>query len=383
MKNKFQFGNVVTVSIAHLIHDVFSSFLAPVLPLLIAKLNISYSMAGLLTIFQNLPSLINPIIGLLADKLPMRYLLIFAPAVTTISMSLIGISDSYVFLVCLLLIAGVGASLFHVPAPVMIKRISGNRLGKGMSFFMFGGEIARSVGPILILSAVSFWGLEGSYRLMPIGLIATLILFFKFRNLPISSSFYKSKQDEKAVESVRKFSPTFIKIAAIIFFTSLLKGALTTFLPTYITSAKDGSLWAAGISLSVLQLSGALGTFAAGTISDKIGRKNTLLIMAITVPAFMFLFISSSEIFAIPLLLLMGFFMFATTPVLLAIVNDVDSENPALMNGIFMTINFLISSIAVVAVGFMGDFFGLENAYFLSPLLGLLALPFILKLPSR
>jgi FSR family fosmidomycin resistance protein-like MFS transporter len=383
MKNKFQFGNVVTVSIAHLIHDVFSSFLAPVLPLLIAKLNISYSMAGLLTIFQNLPSLINPIIGLLADKLPMRYLLIFAPAVTTISMSLIGISDSYVFLVCLLLIAGVGASLFHVPAPVMIKRISGNRLGKGMSFFMFGGEIARSVGPILILSAVSFWGLEGSYRLMPIGLIATLILFFKFRNLPISSSFYKSKQDEKAVESVRKFSPTFIKIAAIIFFTSLLKGALTTFLPTYITSAKDGSLWAAGISLSVLQLSGALGTFAAGTISDKIGRKNTLLIMAITVPAFMFLFISSSEIFAIPLLLLMGFFMFATTPVLLAIVNDVDSEHPALMNGIFMTINFLISSIAVVAVGFMGDFFGLENAYFLSPLLGLLALPFILKLPSR
>ncbi|PKL90015.1 MAG: MFS transporter [Ignavibacteriae bacterium HGW-Ignavibacteriae-2] len=383
MKNKFQFGNVVTVSIAHLIHDVFSSFLAPVLPLLIAKLNISYSMAGLLTIFQNLPSLINPIIGLLADKLPMRYLLIFAPAVTTISMSLIGISDSYVFLVFLLLIAGVGASLFHVPAPVMIKRISGNRLGKGMSFFMFGGEIARSVGPILILSAVSFWGLEGSYRLMPIGLIATLILFFKFRNLPISSSFYKSKQDEKAVESVRKFSPTFIKIAAIIFFTSLLKGALTTFLPTYITSAKDGSLWAAGISLSVLQLSGALGTFAAGTISDKIGRKNTLLIMAITVPAFMFLFISSSEIFAIPLLLLMGFFMFATTPVLLAIVNDVDSEHPALMNGIFMTINFLISSIAVVAVGFMGDFFGLENAYFLSPLLGLLALPFILKLPSR
>lgn len=382
MKNKFQFGNVVTVSIAHLIHDVFSSFLAPVLPLLIAKLNISYSMAGLLTIFQNLPSLINPIIGLLADKLPMRYLLIFAPAVTTISMSLIGSSDSYVFLVFLLLIAGVGASLFHVPAPVMIKRISGNRLGKGMSFFMFGGEIARSVGPILILSAVSFWGLEGSYRLMPIGLIATLILFFKFRNLPISSSFYKSKHDEKAVESVRKFSPTFIKIAAIIFFTSLLKGALTTFLPTYITSAKDGSLWAAGISLSVLQLSGALGTFAAGTISDKIGRRNTLLIMAITVPIFMFIFISSPEIFAIPLLLLMGFFMFATTPVLLAIVNDVDSEHPALMNGIFMSINFLISSIAVVTVGFMGDFFGLEKAYILSPLLGLLALPFILKLPS-
>ena len=57
---KFQIGNVITISTAHLVHDVYSSFLAPLLPLLIEKLSISYTMAGILTIIQRIPSLFNP-----------------------------------------------------------------------------------------------------------------------------------------------------------------------------------------------------------------------------------------------------------------------------------------------------------------------------------
>ena len=46
---KFQTGGVLLISTAHLVHDTFSSFLAPLLPLLIEKLGISYAMAGMLT----------------------------------------------------------------------------------------------------------------------------------------------------------------------------------------------------------------------------------------------------------------------------------------------------------------------------------------------
>ena len=40
-KNKFQQGNVILISFAHFVHDVYSSFLAPILPLLIEKFNSS------------------------------------------------------------------------------------------------------------------------------------------------------------------------------------------------------------------------------------------------------------------------------------------------------------------------------------------------------
>ena len=46
----FQTGKILALSIAHFIHDVYSSFLAPLLPLLIEKLSMSLTRAGFLSI---------------------------------------------------------------------------------------------------------------------------------------------------------------------------------------------------------------------------------------------------------------------------------------------------------------------------------------------
>ena len=185
MTGKFQAGNVLAIALGHFMHDVYTAFLAPILPLLINKLGISYTLAGLLTVFQNFASLMNPFIGMLADRVSIRYLAIAAPAVSAALMSLLPLSPSYTFLVVMLLLVGISASCWHVPAPVIIRNTSGNRLGTGMSFFMLGGELARSVGPIVVLGAVSLWGMEGTYRMIPFGLAASVLLFLKLRNLPI------------------------------------------------------------------------------------------------------------------------------------------------------------------------------------------------------
>jgi len=379
---KFQFGNVLTISIAHHLHDVFSSFLAPLLPLLIEKLSISYSMAGMLSVFQRVPSLANPLIGLVADKLPVRYILIIAPSVTSIVMSLMGAAPSYIVVVILLFVSGISSSLFHVPSPVMIKHVSGNRIGKGMSFYMFGGELARTVSPLVILGAVSLWGLEGTYKLIPFGLIASFMLFIKFRNVKISEEFKKNKKETSISTTLRKFYPTFLIIAGIFFFTSIMKSALTAFLPTYLIE-KGETLWAGGIALSVLQLAGAAGTFSAGTISDKLGRKNILLITATLSPILMYLFVSIGGIFTIVLLILLGLFLFAVTPVTLAIINEIETDRPSFINGIYMTINFVFGSLCVPLVGLLADWMGMENAYLLSAGIAFGAIPFILLLPKK
>lgn len=380
-KQKFNLANVLTVSLAHLFHDVYSSFLAPLLPLLISKLGISVFQAGLLDIIRQIPSLINPLLGMIADKVSVRYLIIIAPAITAVSMSLLGIALSYTVIAILIFMAGIGAMLFHVPAPVMIKQVSGDRIGKGMSFYMLGGELARTLGPLIILAAISLWGLQGTWRLAPFGMIASLILFFRLRKIKVVKT-HKLENSVGIKNTLRTMRPFFITIAGIIFFRAGLKAALTIYLPTYLTM-KGSSLWIAGASLSILQFAGAAGTFLAGSISDKIGRKTALLIIAIANPLCMWLFTHIHGWLAIPMLILNGFFLFGSGPVILAMVHDHNTNHMSLINGIYMTISFILSSIMIMCVGFLTDKIGLDNAYSIITFFALGTIPFVLILKNE
>ena len=378
---KFQLSNVLTVSIAHLIHDIYSSFLAPILPLLIEKLSISYALAGFLSVMQRLPSLLNPVLGIVADKISVRYFIIIAPALTTVTMSLLGVAPNYTVLAILLFVMGVSSSLFHVPAPVLIKEVSGERVGKGMSFYMLGGELARTVGPLTILGAVSLWGLEGTYRLIPFGLSASLLLFFKLRNIQPQSPLDEKNGNSNIKDTVVKFLPFFVVISGVIFFRGIMKAALTSFLPTFL-NVRGESLWMGGIALSVLEGAGAVGTLLSGTISDFLGRKTTLLIISIITPVMMWLFVVVDSTFTIPILIIMGFFMFANGPVMLALVQDYNSDRPAFINGIYMALNFILSSLSILIIGIMADFMGLETTFKLSAIIALAGIPCLFLIPD-
>ncbi len=381
-EEKFRSGDVISISLAHLAHDIYSSFLAPILPLIVEKLGISLSLAGMLSVIQRIPSLFNPFVGILADNFKVRYFVIFAPAITTISMSLIGLAPSYLMLAILLFIAGLSSTMFHVPSPVMIRHISGNKLGKGMSFFMVGGELARTLGPLIIVAAVTHWRLEGTYKLIPFGLIASVILFFKLRNIDLREDFQKEKAQLGYTSTFRKFLPTFLILGLIIFFRGAMKSALTLYLSVYLTD-KGNSLWFAGIALSVIQFAGVIGTLTAGTFSDRVGRRTTMVIITSASPILMWLFLQSEGILTFPILILTGFFLIAPNPVMLAIVQELDTKHRAFVNGIYMTISFGLSSLMLLLVGFLSDKFGMDITYLISSFVALLAIPFAMMLPKK
>lgn len=382
-KDRFQTANVTSISVAHLLHDIYSSFLAPLRPLLIEKFQMTLLLSSLLDIFQRAPNLLNPFVGLIADRGPARYFIIVTPAVTAITMSLLGLAPTYGMLAILLLVMGISGALFHVPSPVMIQKISGDRTGKGMSFYMLGGELARTTGPLVITGAVSLWGLEGTWRLIPFGLVASLVLYFRIRRIRISDEFTTKKTDGGIRKMLRKYRTFFLILLGIIFFRAIVKSALTGFLPTYFFTEKSQTLWFSNISLAVLQIAGAGGTLLSGSISDRFGRKPTLMIASLAIPVAMWLFILAQGIYTMPLLLLLGFFVFAPGPVILAMVQDLRTQRPAFFNGIYMTINFASSSIAIVLAGWLGDMLSLQTTYMIVGTTSLLAIPFILMLPVK
>lgn len=370
-KQSFQLTKVLTISWAHMAHDIFSSFLAPLLPLLIDKLGMSLSMSAFLDIIRRIPALFNPFLGLLVEKKGGKYFVILTPAVTAISMGLIGVASSVVVLLILLFIAGISAVLFHVPTPVMVKEVSGNRVGTGMSYYMVGGELARTLGPLLVISAVSLWGLEDIYRLIPIGLLASLILYLKLRDYQVKESVYKDKFKGGSLRILRMNAAFLLLMSGFFLFHAASKSALTLFLPVYLTE-RGASLWYAGGALSILQFFGVLGTFCGGNFSDRIGRRLTLIISSIAFVVSMVLFVWTQKIVFLSAL---GFFLFAPAPILLAATQEIDIRMPTFMNSMFMFINFGISALMVFIVGLLGDGIGLEMTYKVCALLSIVAVP--------
>lgn len=377
---RFQTGKVTAISAAHLSHDVFSSFLAPLLPLLIAKMGLSLSMVAILDLARKIPQLANPLIGLLADRICVKYLVIVAPAITAVCMSFLGVAPSFPVLFILLLVSGFSAAAFHVPGPVLIKHYSGTSSGRGMSFYMFGGEMARTLGPLLITAAVSWWGLEGSYRVLPVGLLASVVMFFRLRNLQPMQRTRSRVTGKSDRSNFRQVLPLFVGIAGFLFFRMGLKSVLTLYLPTYLVG-KGETLWMAGIALSLLQFSGAAGILGAGWIADRFGHRIVLMGITILTPLTALGLAFYDGIFTVPLLVMTGVLIFASSPILLAMVQDTNSTRPAFINSIFMMLSVITSGLAALFVGSMGDHYGLEMTFKITAGLSVMAVPFVMLFP--
>jgi FSR family fosmidomycin resistance protein-like MFS transporter len=65
---------------------------------------------------------------------------------------------------------------------------------------------------------------------------------------------------------------------------------------------------------------------------------------------------------------------------MLAMVQDTDTEHPAFVNGIYMTVNFGISSLIVLLIGGLGDTWGLDVTYKVCAIAALGAVPFVMAL---
>ena len=379
---KFQTDRVITISAGHAVHDTYSAFLPPLLPAFIESLSLTKAEAGLLTVFNQAPSLLQPLIGHLADRVSLRYVVILTPAVTATAMSLLGVTQRYAVLALLLMLSGLSSAVLHAVAPVIAGRLSGKSLGRGMGFWMVGGELGRTLGPLAIAAYFRFWPDDLSYMpwLMLGGWLTSLLLFFRLRDVegrpPNAGSGLPWRQ------ALRAMGPLLVPLVGIVIARAFMSSALTTYLPTFL--AEEGAeLWLAGIALSVLEAAGVVGALLGGSLSDRLGRRMILFVSLLLTPILMLLFLAVDGWLRFPILLAMGLTALSVTPVIMALVQESLPDNRALANGIYMALSFVLRSGVVVLVGAMGDLWSMRQAFLACALVTLLGLPFLLLLPKR
>jgi FSR family fosmidomycin resistance protein-like MFS transporter len=308
-------------------------------------------------------------------------MIILAPAITGLAMSFMGIAPNYPTLAILLFVAGLSAAFFHVASPVLIKEFAGKNIARSMGYYMFGGEIARTLGPLLIIAAISWWGLEGSYRVLPIGILASLILYFQLRNFTHIPKSINSQSSESRAAERKKHIPLFTGIAGFLFFNAGMKAFLTIYLVVYLVD-QGNSLWLASISLSILQLSGAAGSILSGYIVERTSHRTTLLISSIASPILL-LGLFHLSLLTIPLLILVGFTFFIATPVIMAAVQEQATERPVFFNSIYMTISFAINSLMVLLVGVSSDWIGMNATMLITAIMAFGSVAFVFLFPAK
>lgn len=379
-EDEFHTAEVITVAVAHGAHDTYFSYLPTILPLLIKNMGLSTTQAGWLSAFSQFPNLLQPFIGHLADRKNLKILVILAPTLTGILITLLGVAPSFGVAGLLMLLAGFSTAGFHSIAPAMVSAKAGRKVGRGMGFFMVGGEFGFGLGPLVVVAAIGWLTLRGLPWLMTLGMLASIILYIRLKD----ASTVRTSPAEASLsvlETLRQMRSLILPIMGVTFFTGFLNANVVNYLPTFM-SYEGASFALAGVSLTIVEMGATLGVFLMGLVSDRVGQRNIALGGTLISALFSLGFLAAHGWLQMMMLVGVGLSAFIANPAFLAMIQTRFIHNRSLSNGVYMSSSFVLRSIVVVIVGMLADRFGMRPVFVGSALCALLAIPLIFLLPK-
>ena len=156
--------------------------------------------------------------------------------------------------------------------------------------------------------------------------------------------------------------------------------AAITFLPMFLVS-QGYTLFIASMIVTLMLLAGVAGQVMGGSISDRIGRKEFMILgLVASVPTF-YLFFVSSGIIAILWLILFGFALWSTLAVAVAMSHELMPGNIGLASGLMLGLAIGVGGLGVAINGIIADHYSLAAALGTIPIPLIAAIVLMLVLP--
>ncbi len=149
------------ISFGHLLSHLYMLALPPLFPLLRSDFGVGYVELGLtITAYALTTGLLQTPVGFLVNRIGGQRVLAGGLFLNALAIALAGVATQYWQLVALMLLAGMGSSVFH-PADYSIlnARISTGRLGRALSAHSLAGNFGFLAAPPLMvtLAALTDW----------------------------------------------------------------------------------------------------------------------------------------------------------------------------------------------------------------------------------
>src|SRR6266850_6300461 len=266
--------------------------------------------------------------------------------------------DSYSsFFSPLLMLGGLGVAAFHPQAAVLASQVSPRR-NVSMAFFITGGTIGFSVGPIFAVAVVSLFVLERTWVAVAPRLLASAHLLAWFSRVP------PRPRHEARYVPLRELRPVARPLSLLYFATvsrSTVSYGFMTFLPLYL-NARGYEFSQSGTIVSAYLLLGALGGFFGGWLSDRIGGHRLIVLSFLGAAPLYFGFLVLPDALGIPCVVLGSFALQSSLSVNVVLGQELSPKHSSTISSLLMGAAWGMGALLIGPIGALADHYGLHAA---------------------
>ncbi len=370
----------VAVTAGHFINDAYAAMLGPLGPALQHRYGVSIAAVTLLgSVFSLTSSVLQPVLGIIGQKLGRRATAAFGPTMTGLGLTLMSFVPWFGALVLLVAVSGFGSGFFHPAGAGYIARYSPqNKRGLWASLFGAGGTAGMALGPVF-----ANVGLDHLHWFGLIGLLTGLITYV----LTPDDTLTGGRKQTSAADYLSIFKGPMVTLWGMAVLRSMASIGYNTMLPFILlqrgySQQQTGGLVA--VTLGIYAVAAAVGGIVGGRISDQIGRVPVLRsAILLTIPFFALLIYSDPhQWWFYPLTFLVGACVNASIPVGVVTAQEYAPKHTALASSIMMGFSWGVAGVLVVLVGKLADLINPSTAALCAVLLLLPSVFLAYKLPE-
>jgi len=370
------FGILVAISFCHMLNDMMQSLLPALYPMLKSSYALSFGQIGLLTFtFQFTASLLQPVIGALADKSPRPYSLAAGMTFTLVGLVLLAFAGSYPLLLVAAALIGTGSSVFHPESSRVARMASGGRHGLAQSMFQVGGNFGSAAGPLLAAFIVLPHGQSSVAWFSAVALLGMFVLvnvghWYKMHGLT------RLARAPRAADAPRGHVALAITVLlALIFSKYFYLASITSYYTFYLIEHFGVSVRNSQLLLFVFLPSAAAGGMIGGPLGDRLGSKTIIWISILGVVPFTLLLPHANLLWTVLLTVPIGLILSSAFPAIVVYAQDLLPGRTGTVAGLFFGLAFGMGSVGAAVLGHVADHVGIGTVYQLCaflPLIGLL-----------
>jgi FSR family fosmidomycin resistance protein-like MFS transporter len=369
---------ILLMAATHFAVDGYSNIYAPLLPLLIPRLDLSLAAAGVLTMcFQMAASVSQLAFGHIADRWRPRILLVAGPIICITVLSAIGLAHSALMLGLVLVVGGLGAAAFHPPAAALVHRLGGERQGFAMALHITGGSLGFSLGPLLFAPIIQRVGLQWSPIVALPGL--AWIWLCLSRVSPLEETHASASRG--GFRALRPYAFHLTLLYLIVVLRTLASLSFATFVPVMLTR-RGVSVSGAAAAISLYLFASSMGGFAGGPLADRFGPKGVIAWSLVAAVPFL---VAAPLLHGLAFLVVLavgGFFVQSTLPVNVTFGHQLAPVSAATVSSLMMGFAWGTGGLAVPLVGMLADRVDIAPALMIMGLAPLAAAACALPLPG-
>jgi FSR family fosmidomycin resistance protein-like MFS transporter len=368
---------VALMALAHMMVDGYGNILAPLLPLLITRLDLSLAAAGMMTmLFQLSASVAQVGFGHLADRWRPRVLVMAGPVLSIVVLSLVGLATTPFMLAAILVVGGLGGAAFHPPAATLAHKLGGDRPGLAMSIYISGGTLGFSLGPLMFAPFAQQFGMEWTPLLALPGLAVIAVFLSRVPR------FEWTSHGSQGIAALVPYAKPLGLLYGIVVLRTMTSIAFATFLPVMLTR-RGASVAAAGAVVAGFLFASGVGGFFGGPVADRWGPKRVIAWSLVLSTPFLF---AAPLLHGAPFMLALaigGFFLQSTLPVNVVFGQALAPVSAATVSSLMMGFAWGTGGMTVPLTGYVADRIGIEPTLVVLSLVPLLAAALALPLPNR